>query len=94
MTKLTKITTKPLQPIPDNAIRATKIAHVMTHSLLGDRDRGIFTDKLNIQLHLMTWGKCHTREVVEKHANRTFVWVGTCSDVAGEKQRDMYEEIA
>ena len=43
---------------------------------------------------LMTWGKCHTREVVERHANRAFVWVGTCSDVAGEKQRDMYEEIA
>jgi len=94
MTKLTKITDTPIQPIPANAIRATKKAHVMAHSLLGERDRGVFADKLDAQLHLMTWGKCHTVETVLRHANRTFVWVGTCSDAAGEKPRDMFEEIA
>jgi len=92
------VTDKPILPLPDNAVRAHKIARIESYSRpLCFADHGIFIERGFKCPTLMTYGSNHSRDTVLDNPGRAFVFTGTTLGVDPKTndfiRKDIFEEI-
>lgn len=96
--KFNPVPGKPVEPLPDNAVVAYKIARIESYQRpLAFADHGIFIERGKSTATLMTYGSCHTRNTVIDNPKRAFVFTGTALSADPETndfiRKDVFEEI-
>jgi len=96
---MTKVAGQPVQPLPANAARATKVARVWGSFGPGFPDLGVceisgdaLREHGHTGLHLMIASEDFTRESVERFPGFRFVWTGIVNPSGGER-RDNFKRL-